>query len=322
MTSTKQKTPHPDMVWIPGATFKMGSEEHYTEEAPVHQVTVDGFWMDKYSVTNAQFAQFVKATGYVTMAERPPDPALYPNAPPENLVAGSLVFKMTPGPVNLRFIDQWWAWTPGASWRRPEGPGSHIRKRNRHPVVHIAYEDAVAYAEWAGKSLPTESEWEFAARGGLDGAPFTWGDEHEPEGGPMANTWRGEFPWKNLASDGYEGTAPVGSFPPNGYGLHDMAGNVWDWTDDWWAEKHPEDADKPCCIPTNPRNENMDASYDPAAPQWKIARKVVKGGSYLCAPNYCLRYRPSARRPQMIDTGTTHIGFRCVFRQDEKNPGD
>jgi formylglycine-generating enzyme required for sulfatase activity len=314
MTSTKQKTPHPDMVWIPGGTFKMGSEEHYAEEAPIHQVTVDGFWMDKYSVSNAQFAQFVKATRYVTLAERPPDPALYPDAPPENLIAGSLVFKMTPGPVNLRFIDQWWAWTPDASWRRPEGPGSHIRKRNRHPVVHIAYEDAVAYAEWAGKSLPTESEWEFAARGGLEGAAFTWGDEHEPKGGPMANTWQGEFPWQNLASDGYEGTAPVGSFPPNGYGLHDMAGNVWDWTDDWWAEKHPEDADKPCCIPTNPRNENMDASYDPAAPQWKIARKVVKGGSYLCAPNYCLRYRPSARRPQMIDTGTTHIGFRCVVR--------
>jgi len=303
------------MVWIPGGTFKMGSEEHYTEEAPVHQVTVDGFWMDKYSVSNAQFAQFVKATSYVTLAERPPDPALYPDAPPENLVAGSLVFKMTSGPVNLRLIDQWWAWTPGASWRRPEGPGSHIRKRNRHPVVHIAYEDAVAYAEWIGKALPTESEWEFAARGGLDGAAFTWGEEHEPKGGPMANTWQGEFPWQNLATDGFEGTAPVGSFPPNGYGLHDMAGNVWDWTDDWWAEKHTEDADKPCCIPTNPRNENMDDSYDPAAPQWKIARKVVKGGSYLCAPNYCLRYRPSARRPQMIDTGTTHIGFRCVTRR-------
>lgn len=315
MTSTKQKPPHPDMVWIPGGTFKMGSEEHYPEEAPVHQVTVDGFWMDKYSVTNAQFARFVKATGYVTLAERPPDPALYPDAPPENLIAGSLVFKMTPGPVNLQFIDQWWAWTPGASWRRPEGPGSHIRKRNRHPAVHIAYEDAAAYAKWIGKALPTESEWEIAARGGLEGAAFTWGDEHEPEGGPMANTWQGEFPWQNLVTDGFEGTAPVGSFPPNGYGLHDMAGNVWDWTDDWWAEKHPEDADKPCCIPTNPRNENIDASYDPAAPQWKIARKVVKGGSYLCAPNYCLRYRPSARRPQMIDTGTTHIGFRCVTRR-------
>lgn len=319
MTSNKQnkapgKPPQPGMVWIPGGEFMMGSDDHYSEEAPVHHVTVDGFWMDKYQVTNAQFAKFVRETGYVTVAERPPDPALYPDAPPENLVAGSLVFQMTAGPVDLRRVDQWWAWKPGASWRRPEGPGSHVRKRQRHPVVQMAYEDAIAYAEWAHKALPTEAEWEIAARGGLEGAEFTWGNEHTPKGKYMANTWQGEFPWKNEVSDGFEGTSPVGSFPANGYGLCDVAGNCWDWTADWWAESHPEDPDKPCCMPENPRGGPIEQSYDPAAPQWRIPRKVVKGGSYLCAPNYCLRYRPAARRPQMVDTGTTHIGFRCIVR--------
>ena len=309
-----QKPPHPSMVWIPGGTFGMGSNDHYPEEAPVHSVTVDGFWMDKYQVTNARFGHFVRKSGYVTVAERRPDPAQYPGAPPENLVPGSLVFRMTSGPVNLRYIDQWWAWTPRACWRRPEGPGSHIRKRTKHPVVHIAYEDAVAYAEWAGKTLPTEAEWEFAARGGLGGAAFTWGDEHTPKGKPMANTWQGEFPWQNLVTDGFEGTSPAGSFPSNGYGLCDMAGNVWDWTADWWLEDQPADPDKPCCIPQNPRGGTIEQSYDPAAAQWRIPRKVVKGGSYLCAPNYCLRYRPAARRPQMIDTSMTHIGFRCIVR--------
>ena len=302
------------MVWVPGGTFRMGSEDHYPEEAPVHSVSVDGFWMDKFQVTNAQFAMFVRDTGYVTMAERPPDPELYPDAPEENLVAGSLVFQMTEGPVNLRYVDQWWAWTPGACWRRPGGPGTHIRKRQRHPVVHIAYEDAIAYAEWAGKALPAEAEWEFAARGGMEGAEFSWGDEHTPKGTYMANTWQGEFPWQNQVNDGFKDTAPVGSFPANDYGLYDMAGNAWDWTTDWWSEGHPEDADKPCCIPDNPRGGKKEQSYDPAAPQWRIPRRVVKGGSYLCAPNYCLRYRPAARRPQMIDTGTTHISFRCVVR--------
>ncbi len=311
---TSSKPPQPGMVWIPGGNFRMGSDDHYPEEAPVHDVKVDGFWMDKNQVTNAQFAAFVKATGYKTLAERPPDPALYPDAPPENLVAGSLVFQMSDGPVNLTRINLWWAWTPGACWRRPEGPGSHIRKRQRHPVVQIAYEDALAYAEWAGKALPTEAEWEFAARGGLEDAEFTWGDEHTPKGKYMANTWQGEFPWQNQVSDGFEGTAPVGSFPANGYGLCDMAGNSWDWTADWWTQEHPENPDKPCCMPENPRGGDKEQSYDPAAPQWRIPRKVVKGGSYLCAPNYCLRYRPAARRPQMVDTGTTHIGFRCVVR--------
>ncbi len=305
------------MVWVPGGTFRMGSEDHYPEEAPVHSVSVDGFWMDKFQVTNAQFAMFVRDTGYVTMAERPPDPELYPDAPEENLVPGSLVFQMTAGPVNLRYVDQWWAWTPGACWRRPGGPGTHIRKRQRHPVVHIAYEDAIAYAEWAGKALPAEAEWEFAARGGMEGAEFSWGDEHTPKGTYMANTWQGEFPWQNQVNDGFKDTAPVGSFPANDYGLYDMAGNAWDWTTDWWSEGHPEDADKPCCIPDNPRGGKKEQSYDPAAPQWRIPRRVVKGGSYLCAPNYCLRYRPAARRPQMIDTGTTHISFRCVVRMTD-----
>jgi formylglycine-generating enzyme required for sulfatase activity len=305
------------MIWVPGGTFRMGSEDHYPEEAPVHSVSVDGFWMDKFQVTNAQFAMFVRDTGYVTMAERPPDPELYPDAPEENLVPGSLVFKMTEGPVNLRFVDQWWAWTPGACWKRPGGPGTHIRKRQRHPVVHIAYEDAIAYAEWAGKALPAEAEWEFAARGGMEGAEFSWGDEHTPKGTYMANTWQGEFPWQNQVNDGFKNTAPVGSFPANDYGLYDMAGNAWDWTTDWWSEGHPEDADKPCCIPDNPRGGKKEQSYDPAAPQWRIPRRVVKGGSYLCAPNYCLRYRPAARRPQMIDTGTTHISFRCMVRMTD-----
>ena len=316
----------------------MGSEDHYPEEKPVHLASVDGFWMDKYQVSNAQFARFVKQTGYVTVAERQPDPADFPGAPPENLVPGSLVFRKTEGPVDLRQIHLWWVWTPGVYWKKPEGRGSHIRKRKRHPVAHIAYEDAAAYLEWAGKTLPTEAEWEFASRGGLDGTTFTWGNEHFPNGKPMANTWQGEFPWQHLNLDGYISTAPVGSFPPNGYGLYDMAGNAWDWTDDWWTPSHVgmvshagmvshsvtishsdtadhnADDDKPCCLPQNPRGGTMEGSYDRSVPQFRIPRKVVKGGSHLCAPNYCLRYRPAARRPQMIDTGTSHISFRGVVR--------
>jgi sulfatase modifying factor 1 len=310
----KQKPPFPSMVWVSGGTFAMGSNNHYPEEAPVHNVALDGFWMDKHSVTNARFALFARKTNYVTVAERRPDPALFPDAPLENLVPGSLVFQMTDGPVDLTFINQWWNWTSGACWRHPEGPGSHIRKRGQHPVVHIAYEDAAAYAEWAGKVLPTEAEWEFAARGGIEGAEYVWGGDQFPKGKPVANTWQGEFPWQNLIEDGFEGTSPVGSFPRNGFGLYDMAGNVWEWTVDWWVEEHPSDADKPCCMPMNPQGGNIEQSYDPAGPQWKIPRKTVKGGSFLCAPNYCLRYRPAARRPQMTDTGTSHIGFRCISR--------
>ena len=306
-----------NMAWIPGGTFRMGSEDYYPEEGPVHQVTVDGFLIDKYQVTNAQFARFVKETGYVTVAQRKPNPKDYLDAPPENLVPGSLVFHGTRGPVDLRHIEQWWAWTPGACWRRPDGKGSNLRGRQHLPVVHMAYEDCAAYAAWAEKTLPTEAEWEFAARGGLDGAPFVWGDEQFPNGEPAANTWQGEFPWQNLTLDGFEGTSPVGSFPPNGYDLYDMAGNVWEWTDDWWTESHPENTDKPCCIPNNPTSERMEKSYDTAQPQFRIPRKVVKGGSHLCAPNYCLRYRPAARRPHMTDTGTTHIGFRCIIRSNQ-----
>jgi formylglycine-generating enzyme required for sulfatase activity len=305
------------MVWVPGGTFRMGDERFYPEERPVHAVTVDGFWMDRCQVTNREFSRFVEATGYVTVAERSPDPALYPGAPPENLVPGSLVFHRTTGPVDLRDMSQWWTWTSGAYWRHPEGPGSTLKGRGRHPVVQVAYEDAEAYATWAGKALPTEAEWERAARGGLDGATFVWGDEHFPGGRAMANTWQGEFPWQNLRRDGYEGTSPVSSFPPNGYGLYDMAGNVWEWTRDWYTARHPEDADKPCCVPRNPRGGTEAESYDPLAPQFRIPRKVIKGGSHLCAPSYCLRYRPAARRPQMVDTGMAHLGFRCIVRPQE-----
>jgi formylglycine-generating enzyme required for sulfatase activity len=301
------------MVWIAGGTFRMGSEDFYPEERPVHTVSVSSFWIDRYAVTNAQFARFVEATGYITVAECPLNPEEFPGAPTENLVPGSMVFHKTRGPVDLRHPANWWAWNPGASWRHPRGPRSTLEGLEQHPVVHMAYEDAEAYAHWVGKELPTEAEWEFAARGGLDGARFTWGDEHIPAGRAMANTWQGEFPWQNLLTDGYERTSPVGSFPPNGYGLYDMAGNVWEWTSDWYTPRHEDESVTSCCgPPENPRMLSPDKSYDPGQPQFRIPRKVVKGGSHLCAPNYCLRYRPAARQPQMIDTGMSHLGFRCI----------
>lgn len=302
------------MLWIPGGEFNMGSEDFYPEEQPVHRVRVDGFWMDKFQVTNAQFRAFVEATGYVTVAERTPDPALYPDADPNLLVPGSLLFRKTPGPVDLNYYQQWWAFVPGADWQHPWGPESDLRGKDWYPVVHVAYEDAQAYAEWAGKSLPTEAEWEFAARGGLEDAIYTWGDEFSPRGKMMANTWQGEFPWQNLKLDRYETTSPVGAFPANGFGLHDMAGNVWEWTDDWWQSQHAVDPQSPCCAPENPRVLAREQSYDPAQPSVRIPRKVIKGGSFLCAPNYCLRYRPAARSPEMIDSSTCHLGFRCVVR--------
>jgi sulfatase modifying factor 1 len=305
-------TPVRDMVWIDGATFLMGSDHHYAEEAPAHRVTVDGFWIDRCAVTNRQFAAFAREIGYATVAERPPDPADFPGAPPENLRAGSLVFARTRGPVDLRHIDQWWVWTPGACWRHPEGPGSTLAGRMEHPVVHLAHDDAHAYATWAAAALPTEAEWELAARGGLDGATFTWGEASEAPGQRLANFWHGDFPWR--AEPGYGTTAAVGSFPPNGHGLHEMAGNVWEWTEDWYAPRHQEDAAKPCCIPQNPRGADEVASLDLAQPQFRVPRKVLKGGSFLCADSYCLRYRPAARRPQMVDTGMSHVGFRCVRR--------
>jgi sulfatase modifying factor 1 len=306
--------PGAGLVWIPGGTFRMGSDDHYPEEAPVHPVTVDGFWISRCTVTNEEFARFVEETGYLTVAERPLDPADFPGAPAENLAAGSLVFTGTPGPVDLRHLSQWWAWTPGACWRHPGGRRSTLEGRGEHPVVHIAFEDAEAYVSWAARELPTEAEWELAARGGIDGAPFVWGQEQFPDGEPLANWWQGDFPWRNSGEDGFEGTAPVGSFPPNGYGLNDMAGNVWQWTADWYTSTHPEAADKPCCVPTNPRGGLVEGSYDPAQPQFKVPRRVIKGGSFLCADSYCQRYRPAARRPQMVDTGMSHVGFRCVVR--------
>jgi sulfatase modifying factor 1 len=258
-------------------------------------------------VTVRDFRRFVADTGYVTVAEHPLDPAQYPGADAELLVPGSLVFRKTRGPVDLRDVRSWWQYVPGADWRHPEGPGSTIAGRHRHPVTHVAPEDAEAYAAWAGKGLPTEAEWEYAARGGLEGATFAWGDEFAPRGRPMANTWHGEFPWQNLRSDGYEGTSPVGSFDPNGFGLYDMTGNVWEWTADFFSLRHAGAAAKPCCTPRNPRVTTPQLDE-------QIPRRVIKGGSHLCAPNYCLRYRPAARQGEAVDTSTTHIGFRCIAR--------
>jgi sulfatase modifying factor 1 len=287
-----------NMVELPGGTFRMGSKDFYPEERPVREVSVDGFWIDRQPVTVAKFRRFVNDTGYVTWAERPPNPADYPDADPELLVPGSLLFRKSAGPVNLNDYSNWWAWTPGADWRHPEGPGSNVGGRERHPVTHVAHADAVAYAEWAGKSLPTEAEWEYAARGGLDGAVFAWGDEFAPQGRMMANTWQGEFPWQNKLLDRYEGTSPVETYPPNGYGLYDVAGNVWEWTDDWFVA--PVAETRSCCVPTLAGE--------------RFPRRVIKGGSHLCAPNYCLRYRPAARQGEAVDTSTSHIGFRCVVR--------
>jgi len=305
------RPPGKDMVWIPGGTFQMGSNEHYPEEAPVHTVTVNGFWMDQYTVTNKLFQKFVKATGYVTFAERIPNPDDYPGAKPELLTPASVVFQKPSQRVDLANIYNWWHYVAGANWRHPEGPGSSIKKREDHPVVHVAYEDVEAYAKWIGKEIPREAEWEFAARGGLDGAVYVWGNEFSPNGKIMANTWQGEFPIENLLTDGYERTAPVGSFPANGYGLYEMTGNVWEWTTDWYLDHH---LPKTCCGSDQTERVLPEQSYDPQMPDVRIPRKVLKGGSYLCAPNYCLRYRPAARIAQPIDTSTCHVGFRLIFR--------
>lgn len=305
----------PGMTWIPGGTFRMGSDRHYPEEAPVHRVTVDGFWIDTAPVTNEQFAAFVRATGHVTFAEIPPDPKDYPGALPEMLYAGSLVFTPPSHRVDLRKWGEWWRFLKSADWRHPYGAQSTIDGLDAHPVVHIAHVDALAYAKWAGKDLPTEAEWELAARGGLEDAEYAWGDEFTPGGKFMANTWHGEFPRENLKPDGYERTSPVGAFPPNGYGLYDMIGNVWEWTNDWFSQKHEPDAQKACCVPQNPRGGRADNSYDPCQPNIKIPRKVIKGGSHLCAPNYCRRYRPAARHAEAVDTSASHLGFRCVVRK-------
>jgi sulfatase modifying factor 1 len=301
------------MEWIPGGTFKMGSDQHYREEAPAHLETVPGFWIDRWPVTNAAFRKFVEETGHVTQAELAPDASQYPGADPKLLVPASVVFVKPAGRVDMRNHFNWWAYVPGADWRHPRGPDSSIEGLDAHPVVHLAFADALAYASWAGKALPTEAEWEFAARGGLDGSEFAWGAELEPDGKLMANTWQGEFPIQNLLADGYETTSPVGSFPPNGWGLYDMIGNVWEWTDSWYGphEVKPES----CCGHAERDPEAVKAaSCDPREPI-KIPRKVMKGGSFLCAPNYCRRYRPAARMAQPVDTSTCHLGFRCVLRE-------
>lgn len=306
------------MVWVPGGTFAMGSAKHYPEEAPVHQVRVDGFWMDRYPVTNVDFLRFVRATGHVTVAELAPRAEDYPGAIPEMLVPGSTVFVPPAGPVDLSNHYNWWHWVPGADWRHPRGPGSSLVNLDRHPVVQLAYADVLAYAEWVGRALPTEAEFEYAARGGLDGAEYAWGDELTPGGRHLANTWQGEFPYENTGADGFVGTSPVGSFPPNPYGLYDLIGNVWEWTTDFYASEHP--VASACCTLDNPRGAPAEGSIDPSMPDIPIPRRVIKGGSHLCAPNYCRRYRPAARMPQPEDTGTNHLGFRLITRVAAATP--
>ena len=302
------------MVAVAGGEFLMGSDHHYAEEGPARRVSVDSFLIDRPPVTNARFARFVEATGYVTFAEIAPDPKDYPGALPEMLKPGSLVFTPPMRPVGLDNWGAWWDFSFGADWRHPCGPASSIDGLEDHPVVHIAYVDAAAYAQWAGKDLPTEAEWEFAGRGGLDGKEYAWGDELVPGGRHMANTWQGQFPHQNTAQDGFERTSPVGSYPANGFGLHDMIGNVWEWTQDFFAPRHDTGQTRSCCVPHNPRGAERDASFDPCDPQIRIPRRVLKGGSHLCAPNYCRRYRPAARYAQPEDSSTSHVGFRCVVR--------
>jgi formylglycine-generating enzyme len=313
------------MVWVHGHRFPMGSDAFYPEERPAHEAEVTGFWIDQNPVTNADFAEFVAHTGYLTVAERQPSARDYPGAPPETLVPGSLVFRPTSGPVDLRDYSAWWHYVPGACWHRPAGPGSSLQGLARHPVVHIAHADAAAYARWAGKELPTEHEWECAARAGHH-STYAWGDEPHPQGRIMANTWQGQFPWENLTLDGYEATSPVGAFPPNDYGLFDMIGNVWEWTDTPYqphthAPQRPATTPQSCCSPTRQPDTgavlDLAASSEGSGVTRPTDARVVKGGSHLCAPNYCLRYRPAARQPQTTDTATGHLGFRCVVRGHE-----
>ena len=303
-----------NMTWVPGGIFLMGSEDFYPEERPVRQVEVDGFWMDIHPVTVADFRHFVMATGYVTVAERPLDPRRYPDADPGLLQPGSLVFQSPRGPVDLDDPARWWRYVPGASWRHPHGPDSDTDGLDHHPVTHVTAEDAAAYAAWAGQDLPTEAEWEFAARGGLHGAVFAWGDDATPHGKLMANTWLGQFPWQNLKPRRRQGTSPVQSYPPNGFGLCDMTGNVWEWTSDYFAARPAAPAKHGCCVPRNPRVTSPEVSLVPGQPGADIPRQVIKGGSHLCAPNYCLRYRPAARQGEAVDTSTSHLGFRCIVR--------
>lgn len=308
------------MRHVPGGAFQMGSDRFYPEEAPVRRVQVDGFWIDEAPVTNRDFARFVAATGHVTLAEIAPDPKDYPGMDPASALPGSLLFQRTRGPVDLADYSQWWQFSFGTDWRHPHGPDSSLDGLDDHPVVHVAFEDAEAYAKWAGKSLPTEAEWEYAARGGLDGVDFAWGDELAPGGAMLANYWQGAFPFANTLDDGYERTSPVGTYPANGHGLFDMIGNVWEWTTDWFAQPRIERKAKgSCCVPANPRGGTKRESLDPTNPDAPIPRKVLKGGSHLCAPNYCQRYRPAARHPQAVDSSTSHIGFRCIIRDKKEH---
>jgi formylglycine-generating enzyme required for sulfatase activity len=302
------------MIWIASGQFAMGSDHHYPEERPVRQVALDGFWIDRTPVTNAAFTRFVSETGYVTLAEEAPNADDYPGALPEMLKPSSMVFTPPDRPVDLQGpAFQWWSFVPGADWRHPLGPDSSIDGLDDHPVVHVALRDVEAYAQWAGASLPTEAEWEFAARGGLEGAEFAWGDSLLIDDRHMANTWQGQFPYQNTLEDGWMRTSPIGAYPANGYGLLDMIGNVWEWTTDWWSVTAGTQTGRQCCAVRNPVGGEKDGSIeqgDPAA----IPRRVLKGGSHLCAPSYCRRYRPAARHAHPIDTSTSHIGFRCVVR--------
>ncbi len=301
-----------EMVRVEGGVFWMGSDDHYPEEGPSRRVRVAPFLIDPAPVTNGDFQAFVEATGYVTFAERPPRAEDYPDADPALLKAGSSVFTPPKGQVSLRNPFAWWSYVFGADWRHPEGPKSSIESLMDHPVVHIAYEDAAAYAHWCAKRLPTEAEWECAARGGMDRAAYAWGGEFEPGGKVLANYWRGAFPYQKHEGERFRRTSPVGSFPPNAFGLYDMIGNVWEWTEDWYALPASGEQASACCVPSNPRGGTEEASKDRGAAGDNFGRKVLKGGSHLCAENYCRRYRPAARYPQTIDTTTSHIGFRCA----------
>ncbi|WP_435008552.1 formylglycine-generating enzyme family protein [Tundrisphaera lichenicola] len=308
----------PGMVWIPGGVFSMGAEDPRPEPyggrdpmndaRPIHRVSVDGFWIDRTEVTNDQYAAFVKATGYVTVAERKPRAEDFPEAPPENLVAGSVVFQPPSEPVPLDNHYQWWDYIKGACWKHPEGPESSIEGRGNYPVVQIAFEDAEAYAKWAGKRLPTEAEWEFAARGGLSGKPYSWGDEFKPGDRWMANIWQGRFPVDNTKEDGFAGVAPVAQFPSNGYGLHDMAGNVWEWCSDWYRPDTYTLLGSAGGVARNPKGP--DSSFDPAEPGQP--KRVHRGGSFLCTDQYCTRYMIGTRGKGEISSGSNHLGFRCV----------
>lgn len=305
------------MVLLDGGIFSMGSDNFYPEEQPVRRVRVGAYWIDRAPVTNREFSRFVEATGYLTVAEVPPDPKQYPGLHPDFAQAGSLVFEPPAEAGDLADWRQWWRYVSGADWRHPQGPESSIDGLEDHPVTHVSYTDAAAYARWAGKDLPSEAEWEFAALGGHDdGRDYQWGHELAPQGRMLANYWQGAFPHENTLQDGWPGTSPVGAFPPNDFGLLDMIGNVWEWTRDWYARPKPvkKANTEACCVLANPRGGTKRESCEQQPGSMAIARRVIKGGSHLCAENYCRRYRPAARQAQTIDTSSSHIGFRCVAR--------